>query len=152
IAYGTVDAPMEGVITAARSAYAHEFIQELPEGYETRVGEGGHGLSLGQRQRISIARAIWKNSPILILDEATSALDPESEKLLDGALANLVRGRTVITIAHRPGTVRRADTIFVLADGRIVETGNHETLLREGKHYRRLYDLQFRDDSLAVGR
>ena len=152
IAYGTVDAPMEGVITAARSAYAHEFIQELPEGYETRVGEGGHGLSLGQRQRISIARAIWKNSPILILDEATSALDPESERLLDGALANLVRGRTVITIAHRPATVRRADTIFVLADGRIVETGSHETLLREGKHYRRLYDLQFQDDTLAVGR
>ncbi len=151
IAYGNPAADMAGVVKAARAAYAHEFIEILPQGYDTRVGHGGHGLSVGQQQRISIARAIWKDSPILILDEATSALDPESERLLDGALSNLIQGRTVFIIAHRPATVKKADKIFVVVGGKIVEEGSHETLLREGAHYPRLYDLEFQADTRVIG-
>ena len=149
IAYGVPDAAFDRIEAAARAAYAHEFIEALPDGYDTRIGRGGHGLSMGQLQRLSIARAIWKDPPILVLDEATSALDPESERLLDSALANLIRGRTVLVIAHRPRTIQRVDRIFVLADGRVVEQGDHDTLLRDGQHYRRVYDLEIGDPAVA---
>ena len=144
IAYGRQDVSLADVEAAARAAYAHDFIMRLPHGYDTRLGEAGHLLSVGERQRISIARALLKNSPILILDEATSALDTESEAMVQKALNNLMRGRTVIVIAHRLSTVRNADVITVLEGGRIVEQGNHEVLLASRGAYARLYELQFR--------
>jgi len=115
----------------------------MPEGYDTVIGEKGVRLSGGERQRLAIARAILKNAPILILDEATSALDTESEAYVQAALSNLMEGRTVFVIAHRLSTVRRADRILVLEQGRVTETGTHEQLLQRSGTYRRLYDLQF---------
>ncbi len=141
--YGRPEASEEDVREAARNALALEFIEELPQGFETMIGERGTRLSGGQRQRISIARALLKNAPILVLDEATSHLDTESEVLVQGALGNLMQGRTVIVIAHRLSTVRRADRIVVLEKGRIVETGRHEELVGAGGMYQRLYELQF---------
>src|SRR6266850_7116596 len=149
IAYGRKDIPLERVIEAARAAYADAFIRALPHGYDTPLGEAGHRLSLGQRQRLSIARAILKDSPILILDEATSSLDMESEAEVQGALRNLIAGRTVFVIAHRISTVRRADTILVLEDGMIVERGPHPDLLERKGLYARLHALQFRDTEPA---
>jgi len=149
IAYGRADVPMEAVLAAARAAHAEEFIRALPRGFDTTLGEAGHRLSLGQRQRISIARAILKDSPILILDEATSSLDMESEAEVQGALQNLMRGRTVFVIAHRLSTVRRADVILVLDEGRLVERGTHPELLARKGLYARLHALQFRDDRPA---
>ena len=146
IAYGRRDIPLPQVIEAARAAHAHDFIEALPRGYDTPLGEAGHRLSLGQRQRLSIARAILKNSPILILDEATSSLDSESEAEVQGALDNLMIGRTVFVIAHRLSTVRRADVIVVLDSGRIVERGTHAELLARQGVYARLHALQFRDE------
>ena len=146
IAYGRSDVPMETVAAAARAAHAEAFIEALPHGYDTTLGEAGHRLSLGQRQRISIARAIVKDSPILILDEATSSLDMESEAEVQGALQNLMTGRTVFVIAHRLSTVRRADVILVLDAGRLVERGTHPELLARKGLYARLHALQFRDD------
>jgi subfamily B ATP-binding cassette protein MsbA len=145
IAYGLPDTPQEQVISAARTAHAHEFIERLPQGYGTVLGERGTRLSMGQRQRITIARALLKSPPILILDEATSALDAESEALVQEALDRLMTGRTAIVIAHRLSTVRRADRIIVLDRGRIVEQGTHERLLRAGGLYSRLHALQFED-------
>jgi subfamily B ATP-binding cassette protein MsbA len=145
IAYGRLDAPRSDVEQAARAAYAHEFIEELPESYDTVIGERGHFLSVGQRQRLAIARALLSDSPILILDEATSALDSESELLVQNALGNLMEGRTVFVIAHRLSTIRQADLILVLEDGRIAERGNHEELLAAKGIYTRLHDLQFRE-------
>ncbi len=143
IAYGQPSVSQQQVEAAARAALAHDFITELPAGYETVIGERGVRLSGGERQRIAIARAILKNAPILILDEATSALDSESESLVQTALQNLMTGRTVFVIAHRLSTVRRADRIVVLENGTISDIGAHEDLMKKLGTYRRLYELQF---------
>ena len=142
IAYGRPDASPEAIVRAARQAHAHDFILACPEGYDTLVGERGVRLSGGQRQRIAIARAFLKDPPILILDEATSDLDAESEFLVQQALADLMRGRTVLVIAHRLATVRNADRIVVIHDGRIAEVGSHDALIARDGLYRRLYALQ----------
>jgi subfamily B ATP-binding cassette protein MsbA len=145
IAYGQPDIKLAEVEEAARTALAHDFISKMPQGYDTVLGEKGFRLSGGERQRIAIARALLKNSPILILDEATSALDAESESLVQEALANLMKDRTVVVIAHRLGTIRRANRIAVLEDGRITAIGPHEELLTSSPTYQRLYQLQFMD-------
>ncbi|HEV2861845.1 MAG TPA: ABC transporter transmembrane domain-containing protein [Pyrinomonadaceae bacterium] len=146
ISYGRPDATDADIEAAARAAHAHDFIKELPEGYETVVGERGIFLSGGQRQRLAIARAVLKDASVLVLDEATSALDAESERLVQKALANLTRGRTTVVIAHRLSTVRRADLIVVIERGLVVQTGTHDELLAAGGAYRRLYELQFADE------
>jgi subfamily B ATP-binding cassette protein MsbA len=146
IAYGKPEATGAEIQNAATVAFAHDFIQEMPNGYETIVGERGIFLSGGQRQRLAIARAILVNAPVLVLDEATSALDAESERLVQQAIANLVRNRTTIVIAHRLSTVRRADVIVVMEGGRIIEMGTHSELLARNGQYRRLYELQFADE------
>jgi ATP-binding cassette, subfamily B, bacterial MsbA len=142
IAYGRPGAPFEDIVRAARQAHAEEFIAGCPDGYQTLVGERGVRLSGGQRQRIAIARAFLKNPPILILDEATSDLDAESEFMIQQALAELMRGRTVLVIAHRLATVRNADRIVVVHEGRLAEVGRHDELLARDGLYRRLYALQ----------
>ena len=145
IAYGQPDVTQDAVISAAKAAMAHDFIEKMPEGYETIIGERGVRLSGGERQRIAIARAILKNAPILILDEATSALDAESESLVQSALHNLMTGRTVFVIAHRLATIRRVDRIVVLEHGCITDSGTHDDLLTRLGTYRKLYELQFMD-------
>jgi subfamily B ATP-binding cassette protein MsbA len=143
IAVGRPSSTTEEIIAAAKHAYAHDFITEKPEGYDTIIGEKGVSLSGGQRQRLAIARAILKDAPILILDEATSALDTESERAIQAALDDLMRNRTTIVVAHRLSTVQNADVIVVLSNGRIVEKGTHSELLALAGQYKKLYDLQF---------
>jgi subfamily B ATP-binding cassette protein MsbA len=145
IAYGQPHVSTDAVVQAAQAALAHDFIQKLPEGYNTMIGERGVRLSGGERQRLAIARAILKNAPILILDEATSALDSESEALVQAALGNLMAGRTVFVIAHRLATIRGASRIVVLENGTIADIGTHDALINRLGPYRRLYDLQFVD-------
>ena len=147
IAYGEPGRSMEDVVAAAEAANAHEFIAALPDGYDAVIGEMGMQLSGGQRQRLAIARALLKNAPILILDEATSSLDAESERLVQGALENLITARTTIVIAHRLSTIRKADRIVVIVDGAIAEQGTHEELLRKNGEYSRLYAMQALEES-----
>jgi subfamily B ATP-binding cassette protein MsbA len=145
IAYGLDACPMEQIAAAAQAANAHEFISAMPQGYDTIIGERGVKLSGGERQRLSLARAILKNPAILILDEATSALDTESELLVQEAIDRLMSGRTSVVIAHRLSTVQHADRIFVLDQGRVVESGRHAELLENGNGlYNKLYNLHFR--------
>ena len=143
IAYGRIDASDDDIVAAARAAGAHDFIEELPNGYDTIIGEHGVKLSGGQRQRLSIARAMLKDAPILLLDEATSALDAESERQVQEALRGLMRGRTTLVIAHRLSTVREANRIYVLENGRLAETGTHRSLLAANGVYARLHAVQF---------
>ena len=143
IAFGRPDAAEEEIVAAAKAAAAHDFIMAMPGGYDASVGERGHKLSGGERQRIAIARAILKNAPILLLDEATSALDTESERLVQQALATLMKGRTTIVIAHRLSTIREADLIVVMDEGKVVETGSHDELLARDGAYARLHRMQF---------
>ena len=149
IAYGNLKCSDQEILEAAQAASAHDFIQRLPQGYNTIIGEQGVKLSGGERQRVSIARAILKNAPILILDEATSSLDSDSETEVQKAFEGLMKGRTVFVIAHRLSTIRNAHRIVVLSEGRIVEQGTHEELIDLNGEYRRLYDLQFREDGGA---
>jgi subfamily B ATP-binding cassette protein MsbA len=149
IAYGQAGASREKIEEAARRAYAWDFIQQLPQGLDTPLGQGGGMLSGGQRQRIAIARALYKDAPILILDEATSALDTESERYIQQALAELMKGRTTLVIAHRLSTVQNAELIVVMQEGRIIERGTHTELLARGGAYTALYRLQFRESEAA---
>ena len=151
IAYARPGASRAEIEAAARAAHAHEFIERLPQGYDTLVGERGVKLSGGQRQRVAIARAVLKDPAVLVLDEATSSLDTESERLIEDALARLLVGRTTLIIAHRLSTVRRADRIVVLDRGRLVEEGAHAELLAQGGLYARLYQRQFREGDLGEG-
>jgi subfamily B ATP-binding cassette protein MsbA len=155
IAYGRPSATRAEIEQAARAAHAHEFITALAAGYDSTIGERGQRLSGGQRQRLAIARALLKDSPILVLDEATSSLDTESEMLVQGALANLLKNRTSFVIAHRLSTIRRADAIIVMDRGRVVEVGRHDELLARGSLYARLYELQLlegrRTQTAALG-
>lgn len=146
ISYGRPDATDEQLFNAARTALAHDFIVELPNGYDTIIGERGIFLSGGQRQRLAIARAVLIDAPMLVLDEATSALDAESEQLVQKAIGNLIRNRTTVVIAHRLSTIRRADQIVVLERGQIIERGTHAELLARGGQYQKLYELQFADE------
>ena len=150
ISYGTATADRSALRAAAQAANAAEFIERLPQGYDTMIGERGVNLSGGQRQRLAIARAIFKNAPILILDEATSHLDAESELAVQQALNNLMKDRTVVVIAHRLSTIRKADKIVVMDRGRIAETGTHDELVNNGGIYRRLHELQFLDTGVAI--
>jgi ABC-type multidrug transport system fused ATPase/permease subunit len=144
IACGRPGAPDQDVETAARHAHAHEFITQLPRGYDTPIGEKGVALSGGQRQRLAIARALLKDAPILVLDEATNALDAEAERLVQEAIEALTTGRMTLCIAHRLSTIQKADRILVLAAGTVAEEGTHAELLQRGGVYQKLYDLQTR--------
>ena len=139
---GKPDATDTEIEAAARIANAHEFIQAMPEGYHSNIGDGGNKLSGGQKQRLSIARAVLKNPPIMILDEATSALDTESERLVQEALENMMQGRTSLVIAHRLSTIQNADRIVVMEKGRIVETGTHAELMQKKGTYYKLVQMQ----------
>jgi len=142
IAYGKEGATEEEIISSAKTAEAHDFIMKLPFGYETQIGEGGHKLSGGQRQRLSIARAVLKDAPILVLDEATSSVDNETEEALQKSLEVISKDRTTIVIAHRLSTIRHSDSIIVLDDGKVIESGTHEELLENNSQYSKLWNVQ----------
>ena len=144
IAYGRADATMEEIVQAARVAQLHDFIESLEHGYDTVIGERGSTLSGGQRQRLSIARAVLLDPPILVLDDSTSSVDANTEDLIRKAMESVMRGRTTFVIAHRLGTVHRADQILVMRDGEVTERGDHRELLARGGLYREIYDLQLR--------
>jgi subfamily B ATP-binding cassette protein MsbA len=148
IAYGDIQKSEEEIVNAAKAANAYQFIRNLPRGFDTIIGEQGARLSGGEKQRLSIARALLKDAPILILDEATSSLDTESEMEVQGALENLMKGRTTLVIAHRLSTISHADRIIVLVAGEIVEEGTHESLLAKKGEYFKLYTMQFKDNNL----
>jgi subfamily B ATP-binding cassette protein MsbA len=148
ISYGSGNANKDDIIKAARIANAHDFIIKMPEGYDTIVGERGFRLSGGEKQRLAIARAVYKDPPILILDEATSQLDTESEMLVQEAIDRMMAGRTVFVVAHRLSTIKHANYIHVIEAGRIVETGSHDELIQKTGLYKHLYDLQFKDNVL----
>ena len=150
IALGKLDASEAEIVAAAKAAHAHDFIMGFPQGYDTQVGEHGMQLSGGQRQRISIARALIKNAPIILLDEATASLDSESERYVQEAIAELCKGRTTLVIAHRLSTIRDADTILVVENGQVVESGRHDELLRKSGRYASFYRLQLKDQSSAA--
>ena len=142
IEYGSPGSNKQEIVDAARKANAHSFITKLPKGYDTQIGEAGGTLSGGEQQRLSIARAILKNAPILVLDEATSALDTQSEAVIQESLTNLMKGRTCFIIAHRLTTVMRADNILVISDGEIIESGNHTDLFQKNGLYRKMCEQQ----------
>ena len=144
IAYADVEASQEDIEEACKFAAADEFINKLPEKFNTNVGENGVRLSGGQKQRISIARAILKKSPIILLDEATSSLDTESESVVQNAINNLIKGRTTIVIAHRMSTIHNSDKIFLLKDGKIISSGDHEYLINNSTEYKSLYKNQLK--------
>ena len=150
ILFGRPDASEEEMIEAAKKARCHEFIMVLPDGYDTVVGEGGGTLSGGEKQRISIARAILKNAPIIILDEATASVDPENEHLIQQAISELTRGKTIITIAHRLATIRNADQILVVDDGRIAERGTHAELVQKDGLYKRFTSIRERAEGWRI--
>ena len=152
ICFGKPDATEEEIIEAAKKARCHGVIMALPKGYDTVVGEGGGTLSGGKKQRISIARAILKNAPIIILDEATASIDPENEHLIQSAISELTRGRTIITIAHRLATIRNADQILVVEEGRIAEKGTHDELIRENGLYRRFTEIREKAEGWRICR
>lgn len=151
IAFGTAGATHEQVVEAAKRARCHDFISALPNGYDTIVGEGGASLSGGERQRISIARALLKNAPIVVLDEATASIDPENEQLIQQALTELTREKTVVVIAHRLATIEHADQILVVEDGTVVQRGTHEELLAQEGVYRRFVEARAEAEGWKIG-
>ena len=150
ICFGRPDATEEEMVEAAKKACCHDFITKLPRGYDTVIGEGGGTLSGGEKQRISIARAILKNAPVIILDEATASVDPENEHLIQEALTQLTRGKTVLTIAHRLATIEQADQILVVEDGSIAQKGTHRELIAQEGVYRRFMDARQRAEGWSI--
>lgn len=151
ICFGKPDATEEEMITAAKKACCHDFIMALPQGYDTVIGEGGGTLSGGEKQRISIARAMLKDAPIIILDEATASVDPENEHLIQSAISELTCGKTIITIAHRLATIENADQILVVDDGRIVEHGTHAELIRHPGRYQQFVRIREKAEGWNIG-
>ena len=148
--FGNPNASEEEIIAAAKAACCHDFIMTLPEGYDTMIGEGGSTLSGGEKQRISIARAILKNAPIVILDEATASIDPENEHLIQQAISKLTRGKTVIVIAHRLATIENADQILVVDHGKIVQKGTHDQLIQQKGIYRSFINIRERAEGWSI--
>lgn len=151
IAFGTAGATHEQVVEAAKRARCHDFISALPNGYDTIVGEGGASLSGGERQRVSIARALLKDAPIVVLDEATASIDPENEQLIQQALTELTREKTVVVIAHRLATIEHADQILVVEDGTVIQRGTHEELLAQEGVYRRFVEARAEAEGWKIG-